>query len=123
MSDQLGVLRPRRVLVTGGGTGIGLGTVEALIQRGLEAVAVGRRKAPLQNAAQLGASICVYDVRADPDELLDQIGPIDGLVLNAGIQVRETIDMWTDTAWRDVFETNLFATARLTQAFLKNLRN
>ena len=111
-----------RVLVTGGGTGIGLAVVRRLLQGGTSVVAVGRRSAPLEDARHLGAETAVHDVRSDPSSLFSQIGPIDGLILNAGVQDRERIPEWTEDAWRGIFEVNLFSSARLIQAFVSQLQ-
>ena len=112
---------PKRVLVTGGGTGIGLAVVNRLIELGAEVVAVGRRLEVLEAAQALGASIRSHDVRSDAAPLFEAIGPVDGLVLNAGVQRRESIEDWSETAWREIFETNLFGAARLIQAFVAQL--
>ena len=111
----------KRVLVTGGGTGIGLATVRRLIERGTEVIAIGRRLERLEDAHRLGAEIISHDVRSSPDRLLQQTGPIDGLILNAGIQERQSISEWSEDAWHTLFDVNLFASVRLIQAFVAHL--
>ena len=112
----------KRVLVTGGGSGIGLATVAALLKRQIQVCAVGRRLETLNNARELGAEVCVYDIRADSGELLQKVGAVDGLVLSAGVQIRQTIGEWTADAWQAVLQTNLLASAMLTQAFVAQLK-
>ena len=113
--------QPTRILVTGGGTGIGLATVANLRARGLHVVAVGRRIGALEEAARLGAEIKAYDVCGDLNPLFNEVGTVDGLVLNAGIQIRESIDEWSEISWRRIFEVNVFAAARMCKAFVNQL--
>ncbi len=109
---------PRRVLVTGGGTGLGLGIVEALLYAGTEVVAVGRRAEPLTAAAALGARTFPYDVTEDPDQLLDLAGPLDGLVHNAAVYVHGAHDQWRAEDWRRQWQINVLAPAMLSRAFV-----
>jgi 3-oxoacyl-[acyl-carrier protein] reductase len=65
-----------RVLVTGGGTGIGLETARALVEGGARVAICGRREAPLREAADtLGALPIQADVSAEADvrRLLDAV--------------------------------------------------
>lgn len=107
----------KRVLVTGGGTGIGLSVVTELIERSIQVCVVGRRPGPLAKAAALGADVMAHDIRTDPQSIFDAFGNVDGLVLNAGIQNRQDLGDWTAEVWREILETNLIAAAMLTQAF------
>ena len=84
--------RPRAVLVTGGGTGIGAATARMLAAAGHRVAICGRRAGPLRAvAAETGALDLVCDT-ADAhqvDKLIGSVteifGGLDGLVLNAGI--------------------------------------
>lgn len=81
-------LRDATALVTGANGGIGAAIARALHRRGAKVIVSGRRAdalAPL--AAELGARVVVADlaVRADVDRCLDEAGPIDVLVANAGL--------------------------------------
>ena len=118
MAANVGIQTPTRVLVTGGGSGIGLAVVSELVARGIQTVAIGRRQKPLLDAQNCGAETFAYDVREDPNRLLDLVGHVDGLVLNAGVQIREPVEAWSEKAWRSIFETNVLASALLTQAFV-----
>ena len=108
---------PRRILVTGGGTGIGLGIVKRLLELGCQVVAVGRRLSPLQQAAQLGAEIQQWDITADQAELFRRIGPVDGLVLNAGQFIYEPVAAWTEATWMQLWRVNTVAAAMLAHEF------
>jgi meso-butanediol dehydrogenase / (S,S)-butanediol dehydrogenase / diacetyl reductase len=82
----------RRVLVTGGGTGIGAAVAGALTTGGDQVVICGRRAEPLAAVAErTGARPVTCDI-ADPgaaEQLVDravaELGGLDGLVLNAGV--------------------------------------
>ena len=113
---------PSRVLVTGGGTGIGLAVVAELLQRHVSVCAVGRRLEKLAAAEALGAQIISYDITEDPSVLFTQCGEFDGLVLNAGIQIRQNICDWSRSAWAEILQTNLVGSAMLTQAFVAQCR-
>ena len=111
----------KRVLVTGGGTGIGLATVAELLKRKIGVCAIGRRADVLSAARDLGADIYPFDVRSDSTALFEKVGPVDGLVLSAGIQCREALGDWTVEGWSSLLQTNLIASAMLTQAFVGQL--
>ena len=85
------LLEKKRILVTGGGTGLGLSMARRFHELGARLVICGRRGAVLDEAARdLGAGVetHVCDIR-DPlavEGMLDAIwadGPLDGLVNNA----------------------------------------
>ena len=112
---------PQRVLVTGGGTGLGLGIVAALVEADVEVVAVGRRPAPLKAAAALGAQTFAYDVTADPEALLDLAGPLDGLVHNAAVYVHGSHEEWRPEDWTQQWRINVLAPAMLSRAFVARI--
>jgi NADP-dependent 3-hydroxy acid dehydrogenase YdfG len=80
-------------LVTGGGTGLGLGISQALVEAGAQVVLVGRTEQTLQRACdQLGraAAYVSHDVRDLPSlpglvaQLEDRFGPLDILATMPG---------------------------------------
>lgn len=77
----------KKALVTGGGTGYGLGIARALKDAGAEVWITGRREEPLKNAAaEYGLKYAVQDITqgADWDRVLEKTGCLDILVNNAG---------------------------------------
>lgn len=89
------LMRGQRILITGGGTGLGKGMAERFLQLGTEVFICGRRKAVCEEtAAELmrkhGGKVTAYgvDIRdaANVDAMIDDIfksGPLTGLVNNA----------------------------------------
>lgn len=82
----------KHVVITGGGTGIGLEMARSLSQLGAEVVITGRREAPLKAAAEGSPKITAFvcDVTNNDDvirllEFMDSLGGADVIINNAGI--------------------------------------
>ncbi|HLV59810.1 MAG TPA: SDR family oxidoreductase [Fredinandcohnia sp.] len=125
-------LRPgmRRVLVTGGGSGIGRAVAEALLRQGAKVALVGRRRARLEEvaAAWPGRAEVVPADLAHPEEvegLLDRarerLGGLDGLVCAAGVAFHQLPGAIEEAALRQQIEVNLVAPLRLGEAALHAL--
>ena len=73
----------RRILVTGGGSGIGLSVARAFADAGFDAAIAGRNELKLKNA---GLPYLVMDVRDEAAIALalSRFGPVDVFVANAG---------------------------------------
>ena len=112
---------PARVLVTGGGTGIGLAIVTSLLEHGVKVVAIGRRREALEEAKSLGADVLSWDVTHNPRKLFETIGRVDGLVHNAGLCIRAEITEWSSDDWESMWRVNLLAPALLSQAFAEQV--
>jgi NAD(P)-dependent dehydrogenase (short-subunit alcohol dehydrogenase family) len=120
----------RNVLVTGGGTGIGLAVCEALLAAGGSVVAVGRRAAPLEalaarfpgRAHALGCDVADAAARGRLlHRAADLLGGLDGFVHSAGIAVHQPPGLITDEALRGQLEVNLVAPLRLGEQALEVL--
>ena len=110
---------PRRILVTGGGSGIGRAVAAMLVERGAEVLICGRRQEVLEQAArQTGATAVVADV-LDTSSLPGRCGPLDGLVHNAGRRVHASVGDWTQEDWQALWELHVQAPAMLSQAFAR----
>ena len=115
-------LEGRVVVITGGGTGLGLAMVRALARAGAVLAVAGRRPGPIEAAAaeveSLGreAIAVVTDVtdsgqvQALMDAAVARFGQIDVLINNAGAvqdNVRKPIWDITDDDWRRIMDVNL----------------
>lgn len=110
----------RRVIVTGGATGIGEGLVEAFVRQGCEVAFVdidqeasealvarlarSGRHAPIQRHCDLTD---LDSVSATIEALIEQLGGVDILLNNAGNDDRHTIDEVTPAYWDERMAVNL----------------
>jgi NAD(P)-dependent dehydrogenase (short-subunit alcohol dehydrogenase family) len=106
----------RHALITGGGTGIGAAAAEHLNAEGARLSLLGRRIEPLQAVAKgFGAAAIQCDV-TDPERLKSAFdearscnGPIDLLIVNAGIAESAPFHKMTRSSWDRIIATNLTA--------------
>jgi gluconate 5-dehydrogenase len=118
------------VVITGGGTGLGLAMAHAMHAAGARVVLVGRRKAELQSAVQklgAGASFAVHDV-TDVDaapgliqRITAETGPITCLVNNAGIHLKKPAVDTTSAEFEEVMHTHVFGAHALTRAVVPGM--
>ncbi|MBV5266045.1 SDR family NAD(P)-dependent oxidoreductase [Pinisolibacter aquiterrae] len=115
-----------RVLVTGGGTGIGRALVLEAARRGMRVALCGRRRAPLEETVAalpegaapllIEADITVASDRARVvARIADAWGALDVLVNNAGVVMGGAADGLGDDALEDLFRTNVLAPMALTR--------
>lgn len=97
------MLAGRRVLITGGGSGVGADMARGFAAAGAEVVVAGRRSEPLQAVAAStpGVRAIVADVTDEVGvaQLFAAAGPVDIVVANAGAAesaplARTPVDMW-----------------------------
>ncbi|MFB9276349.1 SDR family NAD(P)-dependent oxidoreductase [Cohnella cellulosilytica] len=120
--DLVGML----ALVTGGGTGLGLGIARAIVGAGGKVVLTGRREETLQSACEeMGpdSAYAVHDIdrlETIPGlvrEVEDRFGPIAILVNNAGNHLKRSAVETDDASFAKVLSTHVqggFALARET---------
>jgi NAD(P)-dependent dehydrogenase (short-subunit alcohol dehydrogenase family) len=107
-------------VVTGGNRGIGRAVVEAFVGAGARVAAMAR--AERASPAEKGVLAIAVDVRERASveravaEAEQRLGRIDVLVNAAGIIERTPFLDLTEERWRDVLETNLAGTFRMSQA-------
>lgn len=124
-------LKGRIVLVTGGSRGIGSGLVESLATAGAHVIFTYRSSASEANAIvnkinEQGGRCAAFKADITDQEVSqrlvtmieDEIGPIYGLVNNAGITQDKSFLMMSSESWQQVLSTNLDGTVFLTQAVL-----
>ncbi len=118
-----GLLRGKRFLISGGGTGIGRATTFLLARLGAHVMICGRRAEVLEETARavyerLGVEILyrAMSIR-DPDqvdalldEAFDRMGGLDTLVNNAGGQYPQNAIDFTRKGWLSVIDLNLHGT-------------
>lgn len=111
-------------LITGSNRGIGLEYCRQLQARGDSVLAVCRTPSPELEAlgVRIEAGIDLTDEAAIAS-LVKRLGDLalDGLILNAGILERTTLDDLDAESLRRQFEVNAIAPLRLTQALLGHL--
>lgn len=115
-------------LVTGGNGGIGLGMALGMAQAGAAIAVVGRNQEKLTKAVAeieaLGATAKAFtcdlrDVEACKalvPLVVEELGRVDILVNNSGINYRKQPQDFTLEEWHDVIDTNLTAAFLLSQA-------
>jgi NAD(P)-dependent dehydrogenase (short-subunit alcohol dehydrogenase family) len=118
----------RAVLVTGGGSGIGLAVARRLMDAGSRVALVGRRAALLETVAARfpGRAFALPCDLADPAarkglvlRARDALGELDGLVHCAGRVVHQPLGHVDEEALRAQLEVNLIAPLRLGEEALE----
>lgn len=118
-------------MITGGGTGLGLGIARSLAAAGARVVLVGRREAELAAAAEAigaSASYVAHDItvlgRADELALAAAAaaeGPISILVNNAGNHLKKPAEQTSPEEFQTVLTTHVCAAHALTAAVLPGM--
>jgi NAD(P)-dependent dehydrogenase (short-subunit alcohol dehydrogenase family) len=116
-----------RVLVTGGASGLGLGTARLLASRGAGVVVLDRQ-APPDGALPAGVGSVLADVaddaavRAAVEQAADRLGGLDVVVNNAGTGAVGTVADGDDEEWLRVYDVNVLGAVRVSRAALPYLR-
>jgi len=121
-------LAGRHALITGGGTGIGAAAAAQLSAAGAKLSLLGRRMEPLQAVAEKHGGATIQCDVTDPariaaafDEARATNGPIDLLIVNAGIAESAPFHKMTRGAWNRIIATNLTAAFDCSQAAIGDL--
>ncbi|HUV57531.1 MAG TPA: 3-oxoacyl-ACP reductase FabG [Acidimicrobiales bacterium] len=118
----------RHVIVTGSSRGIGAAICEYFISEGDHVVGLSRSgTAPAGCARTIAVDVAKSDeVNQAVKASIEEFGPVDVVVINAGV-TRDGLAMrMTDDQWREVLSTNLdgaFYTARATMASMVRARS
>jgi len=112
-------LTGRKALVTGGNRGLGRGMAAGLLEAGADVAVMGRSQSIFSTAQELGeiagrevvaAKVDLSDrdqLRPGFEECLAQLGTLDILIVNHGIQRRHPAEEFPVEDWDDVLEVNL----------------
>jgi 2-keto-3-deoxy-L-fuconate dehydrogenase len=120
MSDDSEV---RRIVVTGGSSGIGLATALRFIADGARVVSLDLAAPPDDSIRWFGTDVSDdASVRAGVAGAVDALGGLDVLVNNAGIGAQGTVEDNSDEQWLKVLDVNVLGIVRVTRAALPALR-
>jgi 2-deoxy-D-gluconate 3-dehydrogenase len=112
-------LTGKKALVTGGSRGLGRAMAQALLEAGADAAILGRSPLVHRTAQELGPRVAgqVFPIQADLSErdqlhaafdtCIEQLGTLDILVVNHGIQRRHPAERFPVEDWDAVLEVNL----------------
>jgi gluconate 5-dehydrogenase len=133
MSLELFKLTGRRALITGSSGGIGLALAEGLAKAGASVVLNGRDAGRVATAAAplkaqgMDVAEVAFDVtdskavEAAVVRIEAEIGPIDILINNAGIQRRMSLEDFPDETWTELMRTNLDSVFYVAKAVAKRM--
>ena len=122
------------ILVTGASRGIGLATALAFARAGHQVAATMRNPAAAPELARAAAAeklaVSVFTMDVNDDDSVQQavrrieaeLGPVEVLVNNAGIERTGSVEEMPVSAFREVMETNCFGAIRCIQAVLPGMR-
>lgn len=115
-------------LITGGGSGLGLGIAQAMVDAGARVILAGRTEAKLAAATEaLGsaANFVVHDItdlgksESFAQRVCADFGVPDTLVNNAGIHLKKTAEEISDSEFHQVMRTHVDAAFSLSREFAK----
>lgn len=121
-------LSGKRILVSGGTTGIGRALIDKLVAVNAKVATFGRDEEALAKLREARPEIVAIqadlskeeDARRVVSETVAQFGGLDALVNNAGV-AGDSITQSPYAEWREVIETNLIGPMLLTQVALDHL--
>ncbi|MBO7115857.1 MAG: SDR family oxidoreductase [Prevotella sp.] len=116
----------QRAVVTGGGSGLGLGIAKVFIEAGAEVVIIGRNEEKLQKAQQQLGKQCSYrafDVTQTDQipALVQEIGAVDILVNCAGTHLKKWALDVSDAEFLDVMNVHVMSVFTLSREFAKGM--
>lgn len=126
----------RKVVITGGSSGLGLALAQALVQRGDAVAIIARdprkleRAATMIRAAATGARVITRAVDVTSagelgvtfDAIAAELGGIDVLVNSAGILREGYFETLPESVHREIMEINYFGTLHAVRAALPHLK-
>jgi NAD(P)-dependent dehydrogenase (short-subunit alcohol dehydrogenase family) len=126
MNDQ----NKKVAIVTGGGSGIGLGIAQKFTQAGIQTIIVGRDEAKLNSAKELlgenaFAIPCDLSNLSSIPSFIEKViwafGQIDVLVNNAGINMKKDFTEVSDEDFQSIITTNLCSVFAISREVVKQM--
>jgi gluconate 5-dehydrogenase len=126
-------LTGKRALITGSGQGIGLALAKGLAEHGAEIILNGRTPERLADAEKqmtaIGAKVSsslfdvtiAQEVATAVDAIEADIGPIDILINNAGMQFRAPLEDFPEDKWNQLLATNISSVFFVGQAVARHM--
>jgi gluconate 5-dehydrogenase len=123
-------LNGQTALITGGGTGLGLGMAKCLIASGAKVILVGRRKEELEKArvalgensfALVGDVTKLETIPALVQQAEELAGPVSILINNAGIHLKKEALETSDAEFAAVMQTHVFGAFALTREVARGM--
>ena len=121
-------LEGRHALITGGGTGIGASAATHLHAAGAKITVTGRRPEPLETIGKIVNGTAVQCDVTDREQIVRAFdearaanGPIEMLIVNAGIAESAPFHKMSRESWDRIIATNLTAAFDCAQAALPDL--
>lgn len=126
--NKLESLKGKKILITGGGSGIGLAIARKYLSEGAEIIITGRNEEKLKSVVQIfnsnNLSYVVWDTcdasiaRCKLSEVISQLKGLDIIVNNAGVYSTTTFLEMTENEWNRVMDINLKGVFFICQAFV-----
>lgn len=116
-------LESRNIIITGGGSGLGLACAQAVIRKGGSPIVLDR-----DVSAAEGCITREVDVRDSMDvdlvinQVADELGGIDAIITAAGIDRPGELDELSADVWEEVLSVNLLGTVNAVRAALPHLK-
>ena len=110
-------------IITGGTSGIGLATANALRDSGAKVYVLSRKKAELKGLTHMVCDVSDESaVRETVNEILAREGRIDILVNNAGFGISGAAEFTENADAKKLMDVNLFGAVNMTKAVLAPMR-
>jgi 3-hydroxybutyrate dehydrogenase len=120
-------LSHRKVLVTGGGSGLGRRLATDFAESGAEVHICGRRRETLDSLAAGHHNMTAHQLdvtdEAGTEAMFDAIGPVDILIANAGIADSAPLHRTSSEMWHQMMAINLTGCFLTFRAGLQRLRD
>ena len=118
----------QRAVITGGGSGLGLGIAKVFVEAGAEVILVGRREEMLRLAVETLGGMSRYQVfdvseLAKIPQLVEKTGTADILVNCAGVHLKKWALEVTDEEFAHVLNVHVNATFALSREYGKLMKS